>query len=78
MFGDPDRLHAYSYTPDVARGLAVLGTHEEAFGKVWHLPAAHRGTTRQLVERFAAALGSTRQAHPFEALDDQRGRPLLR
>lgn len=57
VFGDPDLVHAYSYTPDVARGLAVLGEHDEAFGRVWHLPASHNGSTRELVEAFARALG---------------------
>ena len=37
-------------TPDVARGLAVLGT---AAGRVWHLPVAAQLTTRALLERVA-------------------------
>lgn len=59
VFGDPDLPHAYSYAPDVAAGLAVLGTYEQATGGVWHLPAAWNGSTRALVERFAAAAGVT-------------------
>ncbi|HVX49462.1 MAG TPA: NAD-dependent epimerase/dehydratase family protein [Chitinophagaceae bacterium] len=31
---------AFSYTPDCAKGLYILATHEEAFGQVWHLPVA--------------------------------------
>jgi nucleoside-diphosphate-sugar epimerase len=57
VMGDPDQPHSYSYTPDVARGLAILGTHEAAVGKVWHLPVAAQTTTRELVEAFAAAAG---------------------
>jgi nucleoside-diphosphate-sugar epimerase len=57
MGGDPDRPHGYSYAPDVARGLAELGTNPSADGRVWHLPVAWTGTTRALVEAVAAAVG---------------------
>jgi len=56
LLGDPNMRHSYSYTPDVARGLATLGTHAAADGKAWHLPVAHQGTTAELVARFAEAL----------------------
>jgi len=55
VIGDPDQPHSYSYTPDVARGLAILGTHEAAAGRAFHLPVAAQLTTRQLIDRFAAA-----------------------
>lgn len=58
-FGDPDMPHTYSYTPDVARGLAVLGAHPEAAGRVWHLPAAAQSTTRELVDAFAHRAGTS-------------------
>ncbi|PRQ05157.1 NAD-dependent epimerase/dehydratase family protein [Enhygromyxa salina] len=57
VFGDPDQPHGYSYTPDVARALAELGTRLEALGKVFHLPLAWAGSTRGLIERAAAPLG---------------------
>lgn len=57
VVGDPDLPHAYSFVEDVAEGLAVLGEHERALGKVWHLPVAWNGSTRGLVERFGAGLG---------------------
>lgn len=57
LFGDPDQRHAYNFTPDVARGLAVLGTRPEAVGHVFHLPTAWTGTTRELISRFGAAVG---------------------
>jgi nucleoside-diphosphate-sugar epimerase len=56
-FGDPDLPRSYSYAPDVARGLAILGTRPEAMGKVWHLPVASQTTSRDLLERVFAALG---------------------
>ncbi len=57
VLGDPDQPHSYSYTPDVARGLAILGTHPGAVGRAWHLPVAAQLTTRELIERFASAAG---------------------
>ncbi len=57
VLGDPDMPHSYSYIPDVVHGLAILGTHPAAAGRVWHLPAAAQLTTRELVSRFAKHAG---------------------
>ncbi len=56
LFGDPDQLHSYSFTPDVARGLVALGSREDTAG-VWMLPVQPAESTRAVVARFAAALG---------------------
>ncbi|MBC8072552.1 MAG: NAD-dependent epimerase/dehydratase family protein, partial [Deltaproteobacteria bacterium] len=56
-FGNPDLPHAFSYADDVARGLLTLGTHDDAFGKVWHLPTLPAESPRNLVRRLGAALG---------------------
>ena len=64
MGGDPDQRHGYSYGPDVARGLAALGTDPAADGQAWHLPLAWTGTTRGLVEAIAAALGRRGRVRP--------------
>jgi nucleoside-diphosphate-sugar epimerase len=50
IMGDPDRLHSYSYTPDVAAGLITLGADARASGRVWHLPIAETWTTRRIIE----------------------------
>jgi nucleoside-diphosphate-sugar epimerase len=49
VLGDPDQPHSYSYTPDVAAGLATLATAAGATGRVWHLPVGEARTTRQVV-----------------------------
>lgn len=54
-----DLPHSYSYTPDVARGLAVLGTHDAALGRAWHLPVAAQLTSAELLQRFADRAGTT-------------------
>jgi nucleoside-diphosphate-sugar epimerase len=50
VMGDPDQLHSYSYTPDVASALVTLGSAAEAAGEIWHLPVATPRTTRQIIE----------------------------
>lgn len=58
VMGDPRQLHSWSYTPDVAAGLAVLGTAPGATGEVWHLPVAEARTIRATVEAVYAAAGT--------------------
>lgn len=58
VMGDPDQLHTYSYLPDIATGLAILGEHDEADGKAWHLPNAPAVTTKQFIEQVYAAAGA--------------------
>ena len=55
--GDIDRLHSYTYIDDVAAGLATLGGHPEADGRVWHLPTAPAVTTRQVHAMIAERVG---------------------
>lgn len=47
--GKLDVPHALSYGEDFARGLITLGTHEQAWGQVWHIPAAPALTGRQFI-----------------------------
>ena len=58
VMGNPDQPHSYSYTPDVAGGLATLGTHPDAPGEIWHLPVDGAPTTRSLVEAVYALAGA--------------------
>ena len=57
FIGNPDLPHTYSYIPDIATGLATLGTDERAVGGVWHLPGPETVTTRQLLELVADDVG---------------------
>lgn len=55
---DPDAIHTYHYIPDVAAGLATLGSAgDDAFGRPWMLPCAPAESLRALVARFSGALG---------------------
>jgi len=57
FIGDPDLLHTYSYVPDVAAGLAVLGTDDRAQGQAWHLPGPETVSTREIVDIVEERLG---------------------
>ena len=53
-----DHIHSFTYTPDAARGTAMLGNASDAWGEVWHLPTASAPPTGQgWVEAIAAELG---------------------
>jgi nucleoside-diphosphate-sugar epimerase len=57
FIGNPDLPHTYSYVPDIAAGLATLGTDERAVGGVWHLPGPETVTTREVLELVAGDVG---------------------
>ena len=57
FIGNPGLLHTYSYVPDIAAGLATLGTDARAVGEVWHLPGPATGTTQALLDLVAAEVG---------------------
>ena len=61
--GKLDVPHSLSFVEDVAHGLLVLGTHEQALGQVWHLPAAQALTGRQYIALASEAAGV--QARPL-------------
>jgi nucleoside-diphosphate-sugar epimerase len=57
FIGNPALPHTYSYVPDIAVGLATLGTDARAVGQVWHLPGPATGTTRALLDLVTAEVG---------------------
>lgn len=57
-FGNPGKIHTYTYTPDAARATALLGNTPDAFNQVWHLPTTMEQITgQQWIELFAKELG---------------------
>ena len=57
FIGNPSLPHTYSYVPDIAAGLATLGTEPRAVGEVWHLPGPATSTTRALLGLVPAEVG---------------------
>ncbi|WP_370949649.1 NAD-dependent epimerase/dehydratase family protein [Amycolatopsis sp. cg5] len=74
--GDIDLPKSYTYVPDLAAGLAVLGSDERALGKLWHLPVAGPYTTRQIHGIIGDLTGEPtqimvqREAEPFGPYDE--------
>jgi len=61
---DPDKVHTYHYIPDVAAGLATLGSaSDDAFGKPWMLPCRQAETFRDLVRRLEQPFGKSISLH---------------
>jgi nucleoside-diphosphate-sugar epimerase len=51
------KVHSFTYTPDAAKGTAILGNTMDAYGQVWHLPTSHEKLTgRDFIEKIAAAM----------------------
>ncbi len=48
--------HSFAYIEDVGRAAATVGTHEEAFGKVWIAPHAPASTQGEIAEVAGQAL----------------------
>ncbi len=59
MVGNPDMPHTYTYMPDIGKALAILGTHDEALGQIWHIPAAETLTTRRFIDLIGEEVGKT-------------------
>jgi nucleoside-diphosphate-sugar epimerase len=59
VFGDPDKVHTYTFTPDAARATAILANTEDAYNQEWHLPTTkEKLTTRNWIELVAKELNT--------------------
>jgi len=59
-FGDIDKIHTYTFTPDAGKATALLGNTADAYNQVWHVPTTkERLTTRQWIELIANELNIT-------------------
>lgn len=58
-FGDVNKIHTYTYTPDAAIATALLGNTPDAFNQEWHLPTTkEKLTTLNWIELIANELGA--------------------
>lgn len=59
VFGDVNKIHTYTYTPDAALATALLGNTDEAYGQVWHVPTTkERLTNLQWIKLIADELST--------------------
>lgn len=47
VFGDVNKIHTYTFTPDAGKATAILGNTPDAYNQVWHLP-----TTKEKLTNF--------------------------
>ena len=58
-FGNIDKIHTYTYTPDAARATAILGNTPDAYNQEWHVPTTkEKLTTLQWIEIIAKELNT--------------------
>jgi nucleoside-diphosphate-sugar epimerase len=55
--GNPNKLHNFSYIPDMGKGMFLLGQHPESDNQVWHMPTAPAITGKQFIEMAARIYG---------------------
>jgi nucleoside-diphosphate-sugar epimerase len=56
-FGNVDKIHTYTYTPDAAIATALLGNTIDAYNQVWHVPTTkEKLTNRQWIQLIADEL----------------------
>ncbi len=59
-FCNADLIHTMGYTPDLAKGTAILGNTPDAYNQIWNLPVDMNSLTgRQWVKLFAEELNTT-------------------
>lgn len=46
-FGDINKIHTYTYTPDAGKATALLGNTADAYNQVWHVPTTKEKLTNQ-------------------------------
>jgi nucleoside-diphosphate-sugar epimerase len=57
VFGNIDKIHTYTFTPDAGKATALLGNTPSAYNQVWHVPTTkQKFTTKQWIELIATEL----------------------
>jgi nucleoside-diphosphate-sugar epimerase len=56
--GNPDALHSFTYVPDAAKGMFILGQTPESDNQIWHLPSAAAITGKKFIELAAEAFNA--------------------
>ena len=56
-FGNINKIHSYTYTPDAAMATALLGNTDDAYNQVWHVPTTQEKlTSMQWIQLIADEL----------------------
>jgi len=65
-FGNVNKIHTYTYTPDAAKATAILGNTPDAWNQVWHVPTTKEKLTNlQWIQLIAKELDTTPRIQQF-------------
>jgi len=65
-FGNVNKIHTYTYTPDAAKATAILGNTPDAWNQVWHVPTTKEKLTNlQWIQLIAKELDTTPRIQHF-------------
>lgn len=54
---DPKRIHSFTYTPDAAKAVAILGNTPGAYDQTWHLPtSSEKWTGIEFINKIAGKM----------------------
>lgn len=60
-FGNINKIHTYTFTPDAGRATALLGNTPDAYNEVWHLPTTKEKLTSK---QWIALIAEELNVHP--------------
>ena len=59
---DADKIHSFTYTPDAAKAVAIVGNTADAYNQLWHLPTStEKITARQIIDLFNKEMGKSKK-----------------
>jgi len=59
---DADKIHSFTYTPDAAKAVAILGNTADAYNQTWHLPTStEKFTARKIIDLFNKEMGTSKK-----------------
>jgi len=59
---DADKIHSFTYTPDAAKAVAIVGNTANAYNQLWHLPTStEKITARQIIDLFNKEMGKSKK-----------------
>ena len=59
---DADKIHSFTYTPDAAKAVAIVGNTADAYNQIWHMPtSAEKITARQIIDLFNKEMGMSKK-----------------
>jgi len=59
---DADKIHSFTYTPDAAKAVAILGNTADAYNQTWHMPtSSEKLTARQIIDLFNEEMGTSKK-----------------